>query len=89
MRCGQVLKVLEVKRVAGPRNPGAPKCKYVIGLHTLRIHYPVGGRPQQYFHKQHNITADVILKANGGSDGTNKRNDQLVRENTQQYTHPV
>ena len=38
MRCGRVLKVLGVKRVAGPRNPGAPKCKYVIRLHSLMIH---------------------------------------------------
>ena len=44
VRCGQVLKVLGVKRVAGRQNPGAPKCKYAIGLHTLMTHQPVGGR---------------------------------------------
>ena len=38
MRCGRVLKVLGLKRVAGPQNPGAPKYKYVIGLHILMIH---------------------------------------------------
>ena len=41
---GQVLKVLGVKRVADRQTPGAPKCKYVIGLHTLMTHQPVGGR---------------------------------------------
>ena len=38
VRCGQVLKVLGVKKVEGYQNPGAPKCKYVIRLHTLLIH---------------------------------------------------
>ena len=38
VRCGRVLKVLGVKRVAGCRNPGALKCKYVTGLYTLVIH---------------------------------------------------
>jgi len=44
VQCGRVLKVLGVKRVAGRQNPGAPKCKYVIGLNTLMTHQPVGGR---------------------------------------------
>ena len=38
VRCGHVLKVLGVKRVAGRQNPGTPKYKYVVGLHTLLIH---------------------------------------------------
>ena len=31
-------KSVRDKKVAGCQNPGAPTCKYVIGLHTLLIH---------------------------------------------------
>ena len=39
MCCGRVLKVLGVNRMAGPQNPGAPKCKCVIRLHTLMLYW--------------------------------------------------
>jgi len=44
VRCGRVLKVLGVKRVTGRQNSGAPKCKYVIGLHTYPADAPTGWR---------------------------------------------
>ena len=39
VRCDRVLRVSGVKRVLGPRSPSAPKCKYVIGLHTLMLYW--------------------------------------------------
>ena len=43
---------------------------------------------RQYFRERRSGTADATRKARGGSNETDKCNNQPVREHTQKYTHP-
>ena len=67
----------------------------IIGLGVVMLRHPTinledeGAHDhRRYFRERCGGTADVMRKARGGSNETNKCNNQPVREHTQQHTHP-